>query len=266
MNVNSDQFFHLTPTTTFETRLPWVQDTESEASTKGILRTRHPDLPEHSALVGVSRRQSSPTRGWSEDMFSFDDMLSFDALAEVPEEDLGVPVGFHVPYWNLRVDRSADPRDFGDPTKSDFHLTHQRLEPEVVEVNDPRIRGADPRDWSDSDWTLFGHARSGRSPSSATEFTNRPMTDERNPSPTVPWLRRVSRGSLAGGPQFEDTLRRIQYVPRTGERDAGILNEMFPHVWPGGVDIDATLVSTHKGFLEDIQAVGEYFPRRGVDE
>jgi hypothetical protein len=23
MNVNSDQFFHLTPDTTFETRLPW---------------------------------------------------------------------------------------------------------------------------------------------------------------------------------------------------------------------------------------------------
>ena len=140
MNVNSDQFFHLTPDTTFETRLPWSQATDdgewAEASTKGILRTRHPDLPEHSALVDASRRRSSTMREWSEDTFSF------DAMAEVPEEELGVPEGFHVPYWNLRFDRSADPRDWGDPTKSDFHLTHQPLIPDRAPDTGLRERGS----------------------------------------------------------------------------------------------------------------------------
>lgn len=260
MNVNSDQFFHLTPTTTFETRLPWgppIDRATGEAtglsdseSTKGILRTRHPDLPEHSALVNVHRRRSSVGRETSE-------MFSFDAMTEVPESRLGVPEGFHVPYWNLKFDRNADPRDWGDPTKSDFHLTHQ-----------PLVRN-------------LQHGTIYRDIGSTAEFLNQRVEETDHPryrAPDAPWARRVGTRSVPGPepgtrvPQFEDTFRRVHHVnpqqyapPGTPDPDA-FMDMIFPFLLPEQHDIDATLVNTHKDFLEDIQAVGEYAPRRGVDE
>jgi hypothetical protein len=189
-------------------------------------------------------------REWSEDTFSF------DAMAEVPEEELGVPEGFHVPYWNLRFDRSADPRDWGDPTKSDFHLTHQPLIPDRAPDTGLRERG------------------------STVEFVNLPRGADtpRYRAPDAPWARRAGNAPEVPGPggirmpQFEDTFRRVhhvnpqQYAPSGTPDPEAFMDMIFPFLLPGQHDIDATLVNTHKDFLEDIQAVGEYFPRRGVDE